>query len=146
MHPIEHMPALCEPLPKLVTAVGSRVTCNPPPTDTDADFLVLVDESDFAQYERNLFKYGFGSDGSRPDNETQMGGNFWSYSMDHEGTRVNLIVTRDFDWHGKFILATNTAKALNLLSKQDRITLFQAILYGNHPKQDDSANHRERKG
>jgi hypothetical protein len=44
---------------------------------------------------------------------------------------VNIIATSDAAWHEKFKLASDTAKVLNLLDKQDRITLFQAILYGN---------------
>ncbi len=136
---IETLPALCTPLAVEVTPVGSRVTCNPPPTDTDADFLVYLMPGTEAEYERELFAEGFGSDGSRPDNETQMGGNFWSYSFNCQGTRVNVIATSDAEWHEKFKLASDTAKALNLLDKQDRITLFQAILYGNrHIRQDAS--------
>lgn len=130
---IETLPALITPLALEVTPVGSRVTCNPPPTDTDIDFLVLLTIGTEPQYEQELLAAGWEHDGSRPENsETQMGnGYWWSFSMWHYGTRVNVIATADRDWHAKFKLASDTAKALNLLNKQDRITLFQAILYGN---------------
>jgi len=32
---------------------GSRVTCNPPPIDTDDDYLILIDENELD----NLFNY-----------------------------------------------------------------------------------------
>lgn len=132
---IETLGALCTPLALSVDAVGSRVTCNPPPTDTDADFLVLLARGTEPQYESELLAAGWEHDGSKPENsETQMGpGYWWSFSLWHEGTRVNVIATADLDWHTKFRLASDVAKALNLLMKWERITLFQAILYGNSP-------------
>ena len=45
----------------------------------------------------------------------------------------NLIVTADPEFYERFVGATTTAKALGLTRKADRITLFQALLYGNYP-------------
>lgn len=108
--------------------VGSRVTCSPPPTDTDRDVLCLVaSHSDFREL---AFIFGFvlcGShvlDAALPlDSDDR----FSSYLKEE----VNLIVTEDPVFFNKFMAATSVAKRLNLLDKNDRIALFQAVLYGN---------------
>lgn len=109
--------------------VGSRVTCNPPPADTDADYLVLVDSTN-ADRVREMIATDFQFDGSdvgdvalnTPDDQR-----FASYS-DGE---VNLIVTESVVFFRRFMAATSVAKRLNLMSKDDRVALFQAVLYGN---------------
>lgn len=113
----------CEP-------VGSRVTCNPPPTDTDSDFLILVSEENWLPLIYTLELLGMTLDGSRPDdpindNETY----FQSYSVGN----VNLILTKSNVFYDRFMAATSVAKRLNLLNKSDRVALFQAVLYGNYP-------------
>ena len=42
---------------------------------------------------------------------------------------LNLIVTSNINFYDKFVTATKLAKQLNLLDKQQRITLFKYILY-----------------
>ncbi|MNF99067.1 hypothetical protein D3C84_819530 [compost metagenome] len=54
---------------------------------------------------------------------------FQSFTLDD----LNLIVTFDPEFYRRFMAATGVAKHLNLLDKQDRVTLFQAVLYGNGP-------------
>lgn len=104
--------------------VGSRVTCNPPPTDTDEDYLVLVDNLDLSMALKAMQEEGW-----------EMGTEF---SVDHQPEfyslgkgNVNVILTDSQHWFDRFLLATRVATKLNLLNKDDRITLFQAILYGN---------------
>lgn len=108
--------------------VGSRVTCNPAPTDTDCDILVLV--RDMGEFRDNAFEHGYEMDGSNVlDAALPLDGEdrFSSYSK----RDVNLIVTEDKEFYRKFIAASSVAKRLNLLQKPDRIALFQAVLYGN---------------
>ena len=98
--------------------VGSRVTCVPAPTDTDEDVLILVKNVD--QFAGKCIRVGFKADGS------YAGSAFVSLRLD-EG---NLIVTEEEEFYDKFMLATHVCKSLNVLDKQHRITVFQAILYG----------------
>ena len=111
----------------LIVPVGSRVTCNPPPMDTDRDFLVLVKEIDFNNLLFQLLKEDFEIGGSRVYRRglTEDDFAFQSYTKGD----INLIVTASPKFFDKFIKATNIARDLNLLNKQDRIDLFQEVLY-----------------
>jgi hypothetical protein len=124
MKELEALPGLIS-----VTPVGSRVTCNPPPTDTDLDLLVLVDICQRSEALAMLSLLGFGHDGSDISDKLDFDAdsNFKSYSRGE----VNLIVTCDEDFHQRFLAASSVAKRLNLLKKDDRVALFQAVLYGN---------------
>jgi hypothetical protein len=109
--------------------VGSRVTCNPPPQNTDEDYLWLV--SDLGLFDKNIRDDGFLIDGSEAaplDEEGDVPYNFVSVT---NGNKVNIIATDSQEFFDKFMLATHVATRLNLLEKKDRIVLFQAILYGN---------------
>jgi hypothetical protein len=120
-----------EGMPGLISAtlVGSRVTCSPPPADTDLDVLVLVGEDQWDEAQAFLVANGYGHDGS--DISDKLGfvsdSCFKSYSLGE----VNIIVTHDGDFHDRFLAASSVAKRLNLLQKADRVALFQAVLYGN---------------
>jgi len=112
--------------------VGSRVTCVPPPTDTDEDWLLLLGKENVAWA---LLDQGWEHDGSRVDdglNENGPDGTFHSYSSNG----VNVIATASEEFYRRFMAASSIAKRLNLLVKSDRIALFQAVLYGN----EDEAN------
>ena len=102
--------------------VGSRVTCDPAPTDTDEDWLVLVQE---VPIER-LQEAGFGQEGSPEFYTGNDAGGFRSWRKGE----INLITTQSEEFYRLFLTATYLAKRFNLLRKQDRIALFQAILYG----------------
>ena len=114
---------------RLFNPVGSRVTCNPAPTGTDEDYLIMVAPDEFAAFEAGLLGSGYEMGGSRvlaggcalgdPDS-------FQSYTKGE----INLIVTTCGKFFVKFMAATSVAKRLNLLDKSDRIALFQAVLYG----------------
>jgi hypothetical protein len=121
---------------------GSRVTCNPPPTDTDEDYLVFVDAiyegarlvKDGFQRLRELEFYlrsnGWEIGGSLPnDLATQVPPEtrFCSWTLGE----LNLIITCSPEFFRRHQAATFLAKKFNLLDKGDRIALFQAILYGN---------------
>ena len=98
--------------------VGSRVTCVPAPTDTDEDVLVLTD--DITKFVNSCTKAGFKETGS------YAGPAFYSLRQGE----VNLIITDEEEFYDKFMLATHVCKSLNVLDKQHRIIVFQAILYG----------------
>lgn len=100
-----------------MAAVGSRVTCNPAPTDTDEDILILTE--DVALFLGDALEAGFSNCGFYVDCD------FISLRKGE----INLIVTEESSFYNKFILATHVCKALNLLDKEQRITVFQAILY-----------------
>lgn len=109
--------------------VGSRVTCDPPPTTGDQDILVL---SWFKRFPTIMTTNGWVLGGSTPAN-TAGGHRATSSSVFESYTQgpLNIIVTPDPDFYGKFMAATRVAQCLNLLDKQNRIMLFQAVLYGN---------------
>jgi len=109
------------------TLVGSRVTCNPPPTDTDQDVLVFCIESKFDELELVLGQEGYDHDGDDhyPNpRETDM--SFKSFS----NGEINLIVTCSPEFHRQFMAAHSIAKRLNLLDKNDRVALFQPCILG----------------
>jgi hypothetical protein len=101
--------------------VGSRITCNPAPTDTDEDVLLLTD--DLETLIGDCIEVGFTRDG---DTKASYPEGFVSL---RNGT-MNFIVTDDEEFYKKFMLATHVCKSLNLMEKNNRITVFQAILYG----------------
>lgn len=117
--------------------VGSRVTCNPAPTDTDQDVLVLTDVGLWATHLAPLLlTEGFEKGGSDCGDVTgymaQTPLSFQSFTLGE----LNLIVTFDPEFYRRFMAATGVAKVLNLLDKHDRVMLFQAVLYGNDPLPD----------
>lgn len=107
--------------------VGSRITCNPPPLDTDQDVLVLVNHNDVVC--RKMLAAGFTKEGSNP---TDLGGSVDKESVFHSYRKgdMNYIVTGDRDFYERFSTATELARKYNLMAKADRIQLFQAVLYG----------------
>lgn len=100
---------------------GSRYICNPPPTDTDEDTVVLASPG----YEEALLKNGFKSSTNELEYDTL--GAFVSWRKGDE----NFIVTTNKQFYDNFVKATKLAKNLNLLKKEDRVILFQALLYDN---------------
>jgi hypothetical protein len=101
--------------------VGSRVTCSPAPTDTDEDVLLLTDDKNTLIGDCIEVGFRWDSDATKsyPD----------SFVSLRNGT-MNLIITDDEEFFKKFMLATHVCKSLNLMFKSERITVFQAILYG----------------
>lgn len=105
---------------------GSRVTCNPAPLDTDEDFLVeiLRNERDVSQVVNALGALRFHWEGGE---HYQMAADTF---MSFRRGNINLIVTANKLFADRHRTATWLCKRLNLLNKQDRIALFQAVLYG----------------
>lgn len=116
-------------LPSLaVEATGSRVICPPAivPIGSDYDFAVLASDlkSAFDTLIARDFTAGESMNG---ESEIREGTKFLSLKRG----LMNVIVTADKEFHDLFMLATRTATKLGLNNRQDRITLFQAILYRN---------------
>lgn len=104
-----------------VVPVGSRITCKPPPENTDIDYLVLMSRW-FDPAKLAAAGYELDSQSEHYDPAVNVF-NSW-----RKGD-INLIATKDQQFFSKFLFATKIAKELNLLNKKDRITLFQAVLY-----------------
>lgn len=112
-----------------ITAVGSRVTCEPAPSGTDQDWLVLVSANGYTDFAAALLAAGWEVGGSMIPADvdyTPVGDRFNSFTKGED----NIIATASPDFHRKFLAASSIAKRLNLLKKADRIALFQAVLYG----------------
>lgn len=124
-----NLPAELATFAKRHELVGSRVTCDPAPTDTDQDVLLLIDPEDLHSMVDMMIDEGFELDGSEVDDEFAIDEEsaFQSYSYGD----LNLIITGSEKFFGRFMAATSVAKRLNLLRKEDRVALFQAVLYGN---------------
>jgi hypothetical protein len=112
----------------IVVPVGSRVTCNPPPTDTDEDYLILVQNKKAAV--AALKSIGFESPQTQDQidryeklNEVSQ----WSFSSLRFGD-INYIVTESEFFFERFLTATHVCKSLNLMDKSDRIMVFDAVL------------------
>lgn len=111
-----------------VSLTGSRETCDPPPMDTDEDYLVELPWSFWGHGKvfDLISNAGFHKDG------TEYGGQKGQFESWRNGP-VNLIVTADAAFAAKHRAATYVCKTLNLLRKEDRVMVFQAVLYGNTP-------------
>lgn len=104
--------------------VGSRVTCFPAPEGTDEDWLVVT----FRNPAEAMAQAGFTQDGSPEFYTGNDAGGFRSWRI--EGTDLNVITTESHEFFDRFMTATYLARRFNLLDKADRISLFQAVLYG----------------
>lgn len=99
--------------------VGSRVTCNPPPTDTDQDILCLVEPELAGALREWLDQKGWELEGEYGNLS-----DFDSYRGDVDGTEYNLILTESTDWFDRFMDATFECKKLNVMDKPGRIAVF----------------------
>ncbi len=111
------------------SATGSRVICNPAPTNTDEDYILLVRPNNFENLDEAFNTEGFiigGSMAFMVDAPLDEDDTFCSYKKGD----INLIVTADAEFYHRFVVAAHIAKSLNLLNKDERIMLFQGMLYG----------------
>ena len=103
--------------------VGSRVSCNPPPMDTDEDLLILTDK--MYKLVEDCKAQGFAGGEVYFKEDGSAASDFISIRKGN----INLIVTEDKQWYDKFLLATHICKTLNVMDKKNRVMVFQAILY-----------------
>ena len=111
------IPAWVEGVAIAVEPYGSRVTCDPPPTDTDEDWIICIDKHDAFGMGSFLIEQGF----KRTDKD--YGVPIKTYRKDE----LNVLVTRDREFFRRTMEATRLAKQFNLLNKADRIALFEVV-------------------
>lgn len=114
-----------------VTPCGSRVTCRPEPALSDYDYLVFCpDARAVSQAVSIMSSHGFLWEGSEHYQNAAASG-----FMSWRGGEVNLIVTSDPGFAARHAVATKLCSRLNLMNKQDRIAVFQAVLYAKEWEQ-----------
>lgn len=118
--------------------VGSRVVCNPPPTDTDQDILVLVNRDNLSLMMSEL----------RANRWIEQGGygtmtDFDSWKKVEGGELLNIILTYKEDWFDLFMQATEICRENNYLKKEDRIKCFDKVM-GREEKKSKAAKRYEK--
>lgn len=107
---------------------GSAYICNPPVTNTDTDYLVLVKDDAMLKRAFEVLGEGWDIDGSEHYQVTAD-----STFISYRNNSINLIVTKNGKFAKKHRVATEVCKALNVLDKAHRVIIFQAMLYDNPP-------------
>lgn len=115
---------------------GSRVICNPPPVNTDDDYMFLVHEGHRGALEARLKSEGFIVTGideypNQRDPDDDNFGGFISFRKDDK----NILLTESPEYFEKWSNATRLAQKLNLLKKEDRVALFEAVTRDVWPKE-----------
>lgn len=109
-----------------VEPCGSRVTCNPPPENSDRDFLVLINMVEEPDISALLRDAGFTREGGVGYDQFN-NSDFASWRRGED----NILVTTRTGFARSHRAATSLCTRFNLRSKADRIAVFQAVLYGN---------------
>lgn len=124
----QEMMVLLEPFASKMELVGSRITCNPPPMNTDQDILVFTHRrANYSVIKDILQKNGFTTAGAQEEYPGS-GEEFLPYK--NAAKDINFIITMNEEYFDKFMVATSVAKKLNLLKKEDRVMLFEAVIRG----------------
>lgn len=119
----------------IVVPVGSRVTCDPPPTDTDEDYLVLTKDKGATIAALKSIGFEYSADPEKLKKYEQMNETAaWSFTSLWFGD-VNYIITDSQFFFERFLTATHVCKKLNLLKKEDRIMVFEAVRGGSFYKE-----------
>lgn len=100
---------------------GSRHVCDPPVYTTDEDYMIRP-VTDMTQ----VLKDNGYVDETPGSEYGKKGSEFESWRKGD----VNLIVIYELFYADRYQLATKLCKQFNLLKKQDRIALYDAIIYG----------------
>lgn len=108
---------------------GSRYICNPPITTTDVDFVLFVEDIQAAYKQLRETSWKIGGEDNKTYGEPEVNGWFSAKKKINEAL-VNYIVVSDQDQFSKWVTATELAKKLNLLKKEDRIALFEVVVKG----------------
>lgn len=122
-----------------VIHTGSREICYRPPKDTDDDYLILVDVDTYKTLYSELIEQGWKQGGySHYSSKLLPLDPFppFEHIQDKKASvfhafrkeEINLICTASTEYFENFKKATKLAKYLNLRDKDDRVTLFQAVI------------------
>lgn len=98
---------------------GSRVICDPPPTDTDRDLCLHV--TDVSNAVKLLEDAGW----SRPDDLEEYPDEYESFATLRKGDDNVMLFDNAYEF-GAVWGATNAAQTMNLLEKSERYKLFEA--------------------
>lgn len=107
---------------------GSSYICNPPVTDTDEDYLVHALPGQMDALGQELEDDGWSVTYDDPEYIIKQNGEI-PFITARKG-KQNLIIFQDNEAFIAFDKATEVAKHLNLLKKEDRVMLFQAVCWG----------------
>lgn len=111
----------------IIVPVGSRVTCSPPPTDTDEDFLLLVEDLDEAVMKLKDIGFDTGMTDEQEIDYINLrrvsNGSFRSLRFGI----TNYIVTESPFFFQRFLTATRICQRLNLMEKSSRILVFNGV-------------------
>jgi hypothetical protein len=128
MTPFDEIATMLQAMGCSIEPCGSRVTCSPPPMDTDADYLVLCPSEPERVTAVINAMHGFCLEWEGGEHyQAMIASDFMSWRRGE----INLIVTSNDRFAAKHRVATGLCKRLNLMHKPDRIALFQGVLYGN---------------
>ncbi len=125
----------------IVFQTGSRVCVDPPPQKSDIDYIVGVglfgDPEKREARHTALFKF-LESEGFKNQSEEYPPDDFTSFRKGD----INFIVMIDHSLIEKHRSALHVCKNLNLKSKQKRIMVFEAVMYGRkfNPEDDEEEN------
>lgn len=111
----------------MVVAVGSRVTCSPPPTDTDEDYLVLTKDKEAAVKALQAMGFEYSTDPEKIAEYNRLGETSGYAFVSLFFGSINYIVTDSVFFFERFLTATHVCKMLNLLKKEDRVMVHEAI-------------------
>lgn len=115
-----------------VEMCGSQVTCDPRPTASDVDYLVELPHGDADLYPEItllLRARGYLCESEKYNSPLPTEG-FASWRIwYHDGPEVNLLLTQSASFAAKHRVATALCTRLNLMWRDDRVALFQAVLY-----------------
>ena len=112
---------------KVSFPTGSNYICNPPVTNTDVDEMFLVD--DLQEVNFQLTGLGWTKCGLEEETYQDKPSHWAAYRKEN----MNALLTTNLKYFMDFFKATEEAKHLNLLNREDRVALFQKIL-GEEPK------------
>jgi hypothetical protein len=115
---------------KMCAPTGSRYICDPPPMDTDEDYVVLVQS--FTEYAQNLLDQGWTVtvDDEAYDSLSD-GEDAYSFITARKG-EMNLIIYAHQKGFDRFVAATEVSKRMNLLDKGDRVQVFIQFCRGDY--------------
>ena len=112
---------------------GSSYTCNPPVLTTDVDYLVLIREGMLDKADAFLKEQGFDWCGVAYNVDAESGVTY-KWNAFRKGD-LNLIVQASLTLYMRSVAATELARRMNLMDKQDRIALFRMIKFGRQEAQ-----------
>lgn len=124
-----YLPDDIEDFCRACVPVGSRVTCDPAPTDTDQDVLCLLEDDEaFMSFENWLEKRGWTLEGEKYGTLSSEFSSWRKTICEPVETEYNLILTDKEEWFDKFLKATLECKKANAMTKKERVAIFDSIM------------------